>query len=411
MESCFLVSNKSTKVRDYLEHRSIMSVEEEHKSLTELNIQRMNIIDVDVMLYIYYNSDDQDLQFRSDLNILRQLLGTVYFNVDRAIFLLIDCDNPMLEDLVHSACKNSTLIGDKLEVIHHSGSLTLNDVSRYVTGSTVGSTTSSSYKSVYIREGDSEETERFNSQISDSILSVLPVLTDSYSMYKKRAEVESLSAGVIVNEPYQRPQSIKSFPKYRQPVGHQWKAFLISGDEFTGFERSVEYIIDYTHRVGLRALVVDLYSTGEPKVDLRGLCNIPLTSITSRQAFEEKAAYIRTRFNQLGFVVENLSNIEGADVYIFLCTADDYPIIQNFLLPLCQKLYSDFVTHFTEEGLKHYLSRGIKSTTLYLSRKVASEQFDISKYKPDFTGTRVAEFQLDYVDSTEFYELAVGNLG
>lgn len=407
MQKCFLVSNKVTQVKDYLEHRSIISVEEEHRSLTELDLTHLGIIDVDKFIYIYYGSDDGDLAFRSDLNILRQLLGSAFFHTSEGIFILVECKNPMLEDLIKSACRDSNLIGTKLDVIHHSGALTLSDVSKYISGSAFGTQTTSSYKAVYIREEESQERERY-ANASDGMDSILPVLTDQYAMYKKRVEVEAISSARSVTETFIRPQILQNFSKRELPSIQQWTAFLLTGVEYTGFARGVDYLLDYYGRVGYRCMVVDLTDSASVKVDTKDMHAYTMGEIQVRGAFVEQAGYLKCRYNQLGFVVEMLDNIEGVNAYIFLCGKEQYSLIRDYLTPLCANLYANYVTHFAEESLQDFIAADLKATTLFLSTALLYKPFDVLKYKDNFVGTRVASFGVNDVDTTDFYECATG---
>ena len=325
MQKCFLVSNKVTQIRDYLEHRSIIGVEEEHRSLTELDLTRLGIIDIDKFLYIYYGSDDGDLAFRADLNIFRQLLASAFFHTTEAIFILVDCQNPMLEDLIKSACRDSNLLGSKLDIIHHTGMLTFSDVSKYVSGSAFGSQTTSSYKAVYIREEESQERERFANS-SDGMDSILPVLTDQYAMYKKRAEVEAISSARNVTETFLRPQTMQNFSRRPAPAIQQWNAFLLTGLEYTEFTRGVGYLLDYYGRVGYRCMVVDLTSTPSITLNTDGARQYTLSEIQVRSSFSERFGYLKCRYNQLGYVVEMLDNVEGVNAYIFVCERHQYGI-------------------------------------------------------------------------------------
>ena len=407
MQKCFLVSNKSTQVRDYLEHRSIVEVVEEHSALNELDLQHLGIIDVDKFIYIYYQLDDGDITFRSELNILRQLLGSAFFRVDEAIFILVGCSNPMLEDLIHSACRDSNLVGSKLEIIHHSGTLHLTDVSRYVAGAAYGSEITSSYKSVYISESDSDERERYTHAV-DGLDTMLPALTDQYSMYRKRAEVEAISSGHSVVETLIRPEVLRDFSYRPNPVVNRWNAFLFSGDLYTKFERGIDYLCDYYTRLGIRAVVVDLTSSNSVKFNTESWHVYSLQDIAVKTSYTEWVAYIKCRYNQLGYLVEMLDNIDGVSVYMFLCDRSDYGDLCSFLRPVTQLLYCNFVTHFTEAGLQDYLASGYQSTTLFLSRASVFEQFDVLKYKDQFTQTRVAAFNTERVDTVDFYNCAIG---
>ena len=407
MQRCFLVSNKTTQVQQYLEHRSIIEVTEEHRSLSELDLAHLGIVDVDKFIYIYYGSDDGDLAFRSDLNILRQLLASPFFNTSEGIFILVDCQNPMLEDLIHSACRDTNLIGTKLEVIHHSNVLTLNDVSKYITGTTFGTNTNSTYKNVYIKEADLDERERYSND-STGIDTVLPVLTDQYTMYCKRAEVEAISSSRQVFDSYTRLQILRDFTKLGTPTVHRWNTFLLSGELYTKFPRGTNNLLDYFKRVGIRCLVIDLTHRMSSAVAIPDARHYTLSELSQRGTFSEQAALIKCRYNQLGYVIEMLDNIEGANRHIFVCDSEDYCECKEYLAPLCNSLYTNYVTHYAEDAVQDYLALGVKSTTLFLSTEVRHVEFDLFKYKEDFAGQRVALFGDESVDTTDFYECAIG---
>lgn len=410
MQKAFLCCNKVTQVREYLEHRSIISIEEEHRSLSELDLEHLGIIDVDKFIYLYYASDDGDLAFRSDLNMLRNLLSSAFFHVDEGIFVLIDCKNPMLEDLIHSATRGTTMVGPALQVIHHTGALTLSDVSRYIAGTTIGSETSSSYKAVYIKEADTEEKARFEHAVDDGLVTVLPSLTDQYTMYKKRAEVEAISSGHSVTDSYTRPQTMKDFPKRALPAIKRWSVFLQTGDDFTKFEKGTSYLVEYLTRIGSRILVIDMTSAERVKQEIEQFkfATVTIPEMTARKSFVEKVGYLKCTYNQFGYVVQTLDNVDGIVSYIIVCDVQDYDEVQEMLRPLCRVLYSSYTTHFLEDCVRSYLARGYKSTTLFLSRATLSEQFSLAKYKEEFTGTRVALLELEDSDTTDYYECSTG---
>lgn len=409
MQKCFLVANKSTQVSEYLEHRSIVEVVEEHRSLVELDLSRLGIIDVDKFIYLYYATDDGDLAFRSDLNVLRQLLSTAFFHASEAVFILVGCSNPMLEDLIHSACRDSSLIGSKLNIIHHSGTLTLNDVSRYIAGFTVGSQTQSSYKSVFIREEDSEEKERYTND-SNGLEAVLPVLTDHYAMYKRRSDVEAVSSTRVVTDVRERPQILRNFSKIDEPTIKRWSAFLLSGTPYTKFELGVNYLLDYFGRVGLRCLVVDLTYHKHTRVLVSGAKLLTLGELASKTALSEQSGYMKCRPNQLGYLVEMLDNLEGINVLLFVCDEEEYAYVGDFLEPLCQTIYRDFVTHYATSAVEEYIAHGWVSTTVFLSKAAVCEDFDVKAYSKYFRGQRVALMATNQADTTEFYECAVGGV-
>lgn len=409
MQKCFLVANKATQVSEYLSHRSIVEVTEEHRSLVELNLDRLGIIDVDKFIYLYYATDDGDLAFRSDLNVFRQLLGNAFFHTTEAIFILVGCDNPMLEDLIHSACRNSDLAGAKLNIIHHSGTLTLNDVSRYIAGFTVGAQTQSSYKSVFIREEDSDEKERYSSE-SSGLEAVLPVLTDHYAMYKRRADIEAVSSARVVTDVRNRPQILHNFARIEKPTIKRWSAFLLSGSPYTKFELGARYLTEYLARVGLRCVVVDISGGARSHVSIPDSRTLTLGELSEKMAMAEQIGYLRCRPNQLGYLVSMLDNLDGVSVLIVVCNEREYTYVYDLILPLCSTLNRDFVIHHCEYAVLDYLDSGLRSTTVFLSSAAVEENFDIMKYKDSFDGQRVALFETVQPDTTEFYECAIGGV-
>lgn len=409
MQKCFLVCNKTTQIREYLEQRSIVEVVEEHKSLRELDLNHLGIVDVNKFIYIYYQSDDNDLSFRSDLNILRQLLTSAFFSVEEGIFILVDCQNPMLEDFIHSACRNTSLVGTNLTVIHHSGTLMLSHVSNYISGAVVGSQSSSSYKAVYIHEGESDERERYENT-SDSLESILLTLTDHYGMYKKRAEVEAISSSRNVVDISERPQILRSFVPLGKPTVKRWHTFLLSGEAYSKFQYGANYLVSHFKNTGYRSLVIDLTTRVVNRVTIEDAKVLRLSALAVKSSFAEQVGYIKCRYNQLGYVLEMLDNIEGVNRYIFVCEAEHYNSLAEYLKPLCEPLYTNFVTHFAEDAVVDYINKGVKSTAVFLSPAVIVESFDVKKFKEEFEGQRVARFNIDAddVDITDFYECATG---
>ena len=117
---------------------------------------------------------------------------------------------------------------------------------------------------------------------------------------------------------------------------------------------------------------------------------------------------MKYRINQLGYVIETLDNIEGVNRYILVCDSEDYSLCKEIFTPLCDKLYSNFVTYFTEDAVKDYLNSGRKSTTVFLSQVFGPSNFDIMQYRESFANQRVAIFGLTDVDTTDYHECAVG---
>lgn len=407
MQRCFMVSNKDTQVASYLQHRSIIEVIEEHRSLLELNLDKLDIVDVDKMLYIYYQTDDSDLTFRSDMNMLRNLMNSAFFHVGEAMFILVNNENPLLEDLIHSALRDSNLTRDKVDVIHHQGTLMFSDVGTYLSGNASGQTTASSYKDVYIREADKEEKERYSNQ-SGGIDSVLPVLTDMSAIYSQRAEVEALSSGRVVSEEVRRPSLINDFSRVSVDLAKTLYSFVVSGEKWTNAERGVDYLVEYFHTLGQRILIVNM----DVKLDMPkyiGSC-AALTTMDIKAPItpDYPTAAINIRFNQLGYVVEYLRNIKGVDKYIFYTAPEDYAAAVNLIRQLSEKTYAVYVAHHNEDSVKTFLEQKLPATALFLLFGRLYENFKLTNYKKELAGITVAQFPDEEIDYTEFYELATG---
>lgn len=407
MQRCFLVTNKETQIAGYLEHRSIMEVTEEHRSLTELNLEKLEIVDVEKFLYIYYQTDDADLSFRSDMNALRTLLSSAFFHVSEALFILVNNQNPLLEDLVYSALRDSTLPRSKIEIIQHTGSLMLSDVGRYVSGSAVGQTTTSSYKDVFIREADKEEKERYANTGSD-ISAVLPVLTDMASLYSQRAGVEAISAGMNVTENAERPQIVDNFSRLNISANKTTQTFVVSGERWTNPERAVGYLIEYLRTQGQRCLVINL-NTSEYIGKYVGVStNLNLLDLKAPVTPECPIATLDARFDQLGYIIEFFRNVKGVEHYIFNVLPGDYRRSCKLIAQLSEKLYTVFVAHYSAESVQYYLDSGMKATALYLSFEQFHKEFNLKAFKSELEGTIVAEFPTEDVDVVEFYTYATG---
>lgn len=407
MQRCFLVINKETQVASYLQHRSIIEVTEEHRSLLELNLEKLDIVDVDKFLYIYYQTDDGDLSFRSDMNSLRNLMGSAFFHVSEAMFILVNSQNPLLEDLIHSALRDCPLTRDKIEVIYHTGSLMLQEVGTYLSGNASGQQTASSYRDVYIREADKEEKERFLNQ-GTGIDAVLPVLTDMSAIYAQRAEVEALSSGRVVSEQFTRPALINDFSRISIDLAKTLKSFVIAGERWTQAERGVEYLIEYFHTTGQRALVVNLDTKLNISTVLGTCAELTTMDIKAPITPDLPTACMNIRFNQLGYVVEYLRNIKGVEQYIFYCAAEDYEATVNLIRQLSEKTYAVYVAHYNEQSVQDFINAKLEATALFLLFGRLYENFNLKSYKKDLQGIVVATFPDEEVDYTEFYELATG---
>lgn len=407
MQSCFLVSNKETQIAGYLEHRSILKVVEEHRSLSEINTEKLNIVDVDKFVYINYPVVDGDLAFRSDMNNLRTLLSSAFFHITEAIFIFVDSSNPLMEDFVYSAIRDSTLTRDKVEIVQHSGSLMLPDVGKYLSGGAIGQTTSSSYRDVYVREADSEERDRYMN-VRSGLDAVLPVLTDMSALYSQRSSVEAISASRIVDEKVTRPQIIKDFS--REKVSHvkTVDSIVVSGDKWADPQLAVQYLSNYCELVGHRVIIVNL----SPGVSFMELVQnaelIDILSIKSTVTPESMVGILYGRIDQFGYIVEFLHNIQGVDLYVFYCDGEDVSMVSTLSKQLSESARTIYITHYNERAVRDFLDLGLKCSTVFLNFDKLKEEFKLSAYKEQFTGTTVAVFPTEDVDYTEFYNLVAG---
>lgn len=407
MQRCFLVVNKEIQIASYLQHRSIMEVTEEHRSLAELNLEKLEIVDVDKLLYIYYQTDDADLSFRADMNTLRVLLSSAFFHVSEALFILVNNENPLLEDLVYSALRDSSLTRDKIEIVQHSGSLMLSDIGKYVSGSAVGQSTTSTYRDVFIREADTEEKERYLNKPSD-IGSVLPVLTDMAALYAQRASVEAISAGRTVSERLIRPQIISDFSKAVMPSSIAMGAFVVSGERWTGAERAAGYLAQYYRVVGQRCLLVNL-NPGLIMENIPRECTLlTLMDIKNPITPECPTAMINARFDQLGYIIELIRNIKGVEQYVFNVAPGNYKTMCQLIPQLYEVVHTIYIAHYNPVSVQEYVDSGLHSTAVFLSFEHFKKDFNLQAYKKDFKDTLVAIFPTEDVDYTEFYSYATG---
>lgn len=407
MQRCFLVINKETQVASYLKHRSIIDVTEEHRSLSEIDLMALNIIDADKFLYIYYPTDDSDLSFRSDMNALRNLMSSAFFHVSEALFILVDNMNPLLEDLIYSALRESPLTKNKIEIITHKGSLMLADVGKYLSGSVSGQITSSSYRDVYVTEADKEEKVRFTNS-SSGLDSVLPVLTDMAALYQQRSGVEAVSAGRIVSEHLTRPRLVKDFTRINVSTARSTSSFVVSGEKWAQPEKAVEYLLQHSHFVGIRTLVINLTGKPLPAESVGTAATLDLMDIKAPITPELPTSILDIRLNQLGYVVEYMENIKGVDSYIYYCSDENYSDVCSLIQQLSETMHAVYVTHYNREALELYLSAGYRATALFLRFGPLSKSFDLDAYKAELKDTVVAEFPMEEVDYTEFYEFSTG---
>lgn len=407
MQRAYLVVDRDTSVAEFLERRSIMEVVEEHRSLSEIDLEHQGIVDVDRFIYIYYGSNDEGLTFRTDLNILRQLLRSAFFHADSAIFILVNCTDPMLEDLIIAGCKDTVFQGSNLEIIHHDGNLVRNDVVKYLTGEVFGEESKSSYKTVYIRESDSEERNRY-AEVDESIEKILPTLTDQWGMYRRRASVEALSSSTIYANVQQRPQIYDDFLPQVNEDSHSFNSIILSGEKYTKFCIGADYLVKYFMRVGIRPLIIDMTTVMSSKIDIDGAKSLTVMDIQNSVGFAEHSAVLKCTPSQFGFVVEMLSNVRGVGIYIIVCDRSEFITVSELMKILCDKCYNCFTTHYYEEALKDFISGRLSVDCLFLSTASIYNDFNLSVYKEDLSNTRVALFESGGIDYTAFYESIVG---
>lgn len=410
MQKCFAVINKETPIASYLQHRSIIEVTEEHRSLVEINPAKLDIIDVDKLLYVYYSTDDGDLSFRSDMNMLRSLLASAFFHVSEALFILVDSINPMMEDLIHSALRDSSLTSDKIEILNHTGSLMLSDVGKYISGAAAGQQTTSSYRDVYIREADKEERDRYINIKDGGISAVLPVLTDMSTLYQQRASVEALTAGRVVSSSVSRPNTVKELSRISVESSRVLTSFVVSGEEWTQYYLASRYIAEYFALVGERVLVINLDSAVQAIDFLDSVSYIHISKIKTPSTPEQQVSAIDARFDQIGYVIQFLKNVRGVNNYIFNVAPDNYRETCNLISQLSEKAYANYVTHYNEKAVQKYLGAGYKSDAVFLAFDKLQEDFEIKSYKEQFKSTLVAVFPVDDVDIPEFFTFARGGL-
>lgn len=412
MQKCFLVVNKETQVASYLTQRSILDITEEHRSLSELDINNMPIVDCNKLVVIHYATDDEGLSFRSDMNALRNLLASAFFNADELIVVLVDFMDPLAEDLVYSATRDSNLTRDKISIIHHTGVLMLTDVGKYLAGSAVGQTTSSTFKAVYVREADKEEKDRFDNLAGeDGLDTILPALTDMAALYKQRAHVEAISAGHVISESAPRPETVNDFSRVDVATTKTFPLFVVSGDLWTGSERAVGYLVEYTRVIGRRVLVVNT----DPNVDISdyvGECTlllVPSLKVSSTPA--TPVATLNARFNQLGFIAQFLNNILGIEEIIFNVCKEDYPQMCKFARQMSNEVSEVFVSHFKQDAVERFITDALPASALFLTFEVFNTMFELENYRSQLKGKIVAKFPVEDVDVIEFRDLATGARG
>lgn len=401
----YLVVNKETSVQDFLVRRSIMDVTAERRSLSELDIQHLEIIDVDKFLYIYYAGEDTELPFRADLNMYRQLLASPFFHADESIFLLVDCLTANADDLIKAAARNG-LDKTKLRIIHHTGSLTLSDVSQYVVGSVIGNTTVTSYKDVFIRDADKEERERFD-PVGGDIREIIPALTDMYTNYQQKTAVE---AGRLINHRNSRPATLENFTQLSLPKEHMMYSFMFYCDKYASGENAAQFLSMYLNRAGERSLIVDLRSNRRVRpVQVEDSVQRPVTSLGKPFLTEAHNIIVSIDYQQFGAVVESLNNFNIVEnMIILLDDVSQFDNLRRFIAPISLDVVSSYVTHFTAECIDAFLASGSDVVSLLLNSGKMHDGVDINSYADRLANFAVSLFPQDSVDPVDFYKCVTG---
>lgn len=410
MQTAFLVINRNTQAPEYLEQRSIVKITKFVPSLTSIDIRNMEIVDVDKFIYVYYASNESDLQFRADMNMFRQLVNSAFFHAQQALFVLVDDKNPLTSDLIYSACRDSELRSDNIEIIHHEGALMLDNLTQYISGSSIGDTTSSTYNTVYITEADKEERVRYENGLTGTRY-ILPQLTDMAAMYRQRARNEAVSTGRKVTESYSAPEPLKQFTAVASVDFKETVGFVISGEEFSGYEFSSKFLSVFLTNRGKRVMVVSIDPTVSLGRMFRDATMVSKQDIQVPYFSEKTTSYIELNFASLSYFITCMDNIKSIDYFVFLVQRQNFAASISVINQLCDKCYSIFVSHYREESMRNYLDMGVKTDTLFMSRDLIDQEFDASKYRKDVKGTICALFPSRYdenVDLAEFYQFCLG---
>lgn len=412
MKRAYLVINKDTQIASYLTHRSILDIVDEKRTLTSLNLNNMPIVDVARLIIIFYQTDDEGLSFRAEMNALRNLLASAFFNTDSLTVILVNVDDPLTEDLVRSATRDSKLVGDKIEIIHHEGALMFSNVGEYIAGAAVGQQSSSSFKSVYIREADKEEKDRFdNVQGEDGIDTILPALTDMATLYRQRAHVEAISAGRNIREVAPRPEMVEDFTRVGVPKTKTYPIFVVAGEDFTRPERASKYLIDYTRIIGRRVLLVNTDNTVDFLSMLEDSVELPIQNVKVQSTPSAPIAVLNIRFNQLSYMFQFLGNILGIEEIIFNVGEEDYVQMCKFADQLSNNVSKVFIAHFHKKSVENFINKAIPATAIFLTFELFQEDFGLQSYKKELKRCIVGKFPTEEVDVIEFRDLATGARG
>lgn len=406
MQKCLLISNRNTKIAEYLEKRSIFEVTAEHTDLTHYDINSMDIVDVDKLVYLHYESDDGDVSFRADMNALRRLLSCAYFNVESITFILVNDTSSISDDLIRTAIKSSNLTDEDIEIIHHDDVLQLDHVAKYLSGSASGTDTASTYRSVYITQSNSDEKDRFDNNRT-KVSAVLLQLTDSASIYSERARVEASTSGRIVTDTLPHIRTVDNFTSNKQPSTNTLNGFILTGMSYSGYENVANVFTEYSKSIGERTLIVNLIPD-KSIADLIDCELVNIDDISSKLPIASLIAGIDVRLSYFGYLLEFIDNFNNVDNYIFLCPSQIYNLISTPVNKVFDSLRTIFVCHYSEDALTHYIQSGLHFDTFILSPKSIKSDFDIISYKEYFDGTSVLLMPTEYDDYSEFYHLIRG---
>ena len=122
----------------------------------------------------------------------------------------------------------------------------------------------------------------------------------------------------------------------------------------------------------------------------------------------EMISTINIRYDQIMYVIEFLSNIQGIEEYIFYTNPGNFKNIVKFIKQLSNNYHSIFVIHNTEDSIVNYLDLGMSVDALFINFEILSKEFDLKKYKEDLKNSIVAVFPNEDVDYSEFYALSIG---
>lgn len=412
MQRAYLVINKDTQIAGYLTQRSILDVVDERRSLTDLDLNNMPIVDVERLIIIFYDLADGGLSFRAEMNALRNLLSSAFFNADTMTVILVNIEDPMTEDIINSAIRDSKLSHGNLEVIHHDGTLMFSDVGNYLAGAAIGQQSSSTFKSVYIREADKEEKDRFeNVPGENSIDTLLPALTDMSALYKQRAHVEAISAGRVVMDTASRPETVNEFTRIDVISTKTYPTFVVSGEDFTMFERAAGYLVDYERGIGRRVLVINTDYTVNIAEAVGECVELNLEGLKMQSTPTNAVAVLSVRFNQLGYVIQYMNNILGIEEVIFNVAEEDYVQMCKFVRQLSDEVYCVYVAHFHKRSVDRFIAKAIPATALFLTFEIFQEDFGLKSRKKELKRCVVGKFPVEDVDTVEFRDLSTGAKG